>query len=182
MSDANIAARNLGRFWSTSMVIVAILAMALAWDNHLLKKRIARLMTLLYRQSAPSPLQVGDYVLELKVKTLTGAEQTHSFLDAGQADRRGVMVALLRPNCGYCRKEVPLWNKLAAEDKYKTEFMGVSLGSRAQTEQFMRDEHVTFPVYLGEESLLTLFHVPGVPVLLRMSSDGCILEKRIGSK
>ena len=164
-----------------SVVLVGAV-IALTLQNRSLKEELTSLRMLLYEQVKPSELRPGDYVMELRYRTLDGRELSRSFLKNTQkADDSRSLFAFIAPDCGLCSAEVSLWNDLAADGRYAAELIGISVGGGPETEMFVAENNVQFPVYIAEGTLLKQLRLPGVPALVRVSATGRVENVIVGA-
>ena len=139
------------------------------------------MVALLYEQERPRELEPGDYIMGINAHTLDGRSQKYFFGPfAGLGEDPERIFVFLRPDCSYCVWEFDLWNDLARTGTFFEEMIGVSLGSAADTDSFVHEHQVSFPIVVGDPSLLRQLHLPGVPSLIRVSDSGRVEDVFFG--
>jgi thiol-disulfide isomerase/thioredoxin len=117
----------------------------------------------------PAPPDDPDARAVLALPVLDGATFDPATL-AGQV----VMVSFWSPSCGYCAKEIPILQKLAAELGPR----GVTLvtvmvdGTPARARRFIDRVGVTAPVLLGSDELRDHWNVNAYPFTIVVDRDG----------
>ncbi len=88
--------------------------------------------------------------------------------------------------CGYCVKEMPLFEQKYKEEGEKINILMVNLtdGDREplkKAKEFLKDGGYTFPVlYDSYAQALNAYECYSIPVTVFIHSDGTLLEKHIG--
>jgi peroxiredoxin len=102
-----------------------------------------------------------------------------------EALKRGpVVLAFFKVTCPVCQYAFPLYDRVYQRLKgTKVSFVGVSQNEEDETEQFMRQYGVTFPVLLEDVKkygVSNAYGLTNVPTLFFISQDGTIEVSGVG--
>ncbi|MBL8956204.1 MAG: redoxin family protein [Myxococcaceae bacterium] len=110
--------------------------------------------------------------------TLDGKEMTLASLQG-----KPTMLAFWAPWCGYCKQAVSTISKVAELAGSHAQVVSVALSydDRAAVEKFTKDNHVDYPVLLGDNATAQAFGVDSFPTFYFVASDGRVSQKVVGA-
>lgn len=125
-------------------------------------------------------LEAGVKAPEVKLPLVSGGT-----FDLAEALKRGpVALAFFKVSCPVCQMTLPYLERLhKANAGSKVQIVGVSQDSKADTEAFMKQFGVSFPVALEDTSKWTVSNAYGltnVPTMFLIAPDGKIQISSVG--
>ena len=125
-------------------------------------------------------LEAGVKAPEVKLPLVAGGT-----FDLAEALKRGpVALAFFKVSCPVCQMTFPYLERLHQANKAsKLQIVGVSQDSKADTQAFMKQFGVTFPVALEETSKYAVSNAYGltnVPTMFLIQPDGTIQMSSVG--
>ncbi|TDR80368.1 TlpA family protein disulfide reductase [Paludibacterium purpuratum] len=103
-------------------------------------------------------------------------------------DLRGktVLVNFWGTWCGPCRKEMPMLNAMRQKWRGRNvEVVGIALDEKKPVQQFIQQQKINYPIWLGDENTTDLLPQLGnpaisVPFTLLIDKNGAILQRWVG--
>lgn len=93
---------------------------------------------------------------------------------------RRYLIAFFRPDCDFCKTELP-WIARATPPDGMPVLFAVSSGSAAATAQFWKEMALSLPTAVDHDRLVAnAFHVRRVPTLVAVTREGTIDQVRLG--
>jgi peroxiredoxin len=154
--------------------LASVLVVVLAIQSRRLREEVRTLrrqITLPYR---------GHMVPAFHATTLTGDSVT---IGAPPPGARQVLF-VFTTTCRFCLSTLPAWKSAFAavqQDKPGTTVYGVSLDPVAETERYIGEHALPFPVVLlADARMVALYRASSVPLSLVLDSDGRVRYARLG--
>jgi len=123
-------------------------------------------------------LEVGQVPPSFTLKDIAGNDVSLSDF-AGKV----VVLDLWATWCGPCRQEIPLLVSLYEEFKDRgVVVLGVGLddGGAEALKPFAEENHMSYPVLVGDKALGTAYKVTSIPSTYVIGRDGTIASKHVG--
>lgn len=120
----------------------------------------------------------GTKVPDFKVKDRTGKEVSFSALRQG---KKYVLIDFWASWCNPCRKEIPNLKRLYAQYSGKGfEIVSISIDQKkADWEKALKEEGLTWPNFLDETGVATLYKVKFVPTMYLITADGIMVGENL---
>ncbi len=153
----------------------ALLVVVLGLQNRTLREELSELR--LRAERAYPGLTVPTF----RAATLAGDSVTIGETLPG----RRQLLLVFNTTCGFCRRTIPVWNRIASnlrDAASEVEVFGISTDGEMETREYASREGITFPVLrFPEAKLARLYRVVGVPLTLVVDHEGQVVYARGGS-
>ncbi len=153
---------------------VAFVIWSLAAENRELSAEITDLYAQLSSLQETTALQIsiadGDTIPDTPVVGLAG--ETAELADLVS---RGGVIAFLTTTCPYCKEMLPAWGELSREYAERgVPFVGVMLNTLEDTQQYVTEHDVDFPLWAPADPAAVGFAVAVVPYTVLVEPGGVI--------
>jgi peroxiredoxin len=154
------------RKWIALMVIIFIIASSIAGYIYIQNNMIIQ------------PLTVGEKVPFVVVQTLDGKDvSTRSPL------MKKSVVIFFSTSCSHCEDVIKNIRLLFPIIKDSLNIVAISIDNREETEKFIRNHDVSFPIYLDiDYKAGKVFHVYPIPVLFFINQDQRLIKFKAGEQ
>ncbi|MGA9175062.1 MAG: TlpA disulfide reductase family protein [Thermoactinomyces sp.] len=134
-------------------------------------------------QGEPQPDE-GYCAPNFKLATIDGRS-----VELSQNDGKPTVVNFWTTWCGYCKEEMPYFQKAYNHNKNRVNFIMVNMTAMERKPEevalFLKENHYTFPVAMdpvknGQTVGIDQYHLFGVPATFVVGTDGKILHKFVG--
>jgi thiol-disulfide isomerase/thioredoxin len=134
-------------------------------------------------QGEPQPDE-GYCAPNFKLATIDGRS-----VELSQNDGKPTVVNFWTTWCGYCKEEMPYFQKAYNHNKDRVNFIMVNMTAMERKPEevalFLKENHYTFPVAMdpvknGQTVGIDQYHLFGVPATFVVGTDGKILHKFVG--
>ena len=168
----------LQKLHSATLVVALVLASALVVTLAFQKRDLMeRLQEAGARSRDPHR---GLYLPAVDIETVAGDS-----VRLGESANGGVQVLFVfNTTCEFCKASLPAWKQIASElgGKGDVQIYGVSLRSAEETEAFVSEHGIGFPVVsLTDRKLRALYRSHIVPQTVVLDSDGRVEYARVGA-
>ena len=124
------------------------------------------------------PLTVGEIVPPVVVQTLDGKDVSTRSLFI----KRSVVI-FFSTSCSHCEDAIKNIRLLFPVIKDSLNIVAISIDNREETEKFIRNHDVSFPIYLDiAYKAREVFHVYPIPVLFFLNQDQRLIKFKAGEQ
>jgi peroxiredoxin len=162
----------------TLLAGVAIVALVLARDV-----RASRERELGLTRRLREPWR-GNAMATFRARSIQGDTVTVGRVQAGSNQ----LVYVFSTRCAYCRRSNPhiialqrALDSLATEGGVRVQVVGISLDSLPETERYVKEQAMGFPVVrFPERKLRLIYKTQTVPLLMLLTDEGRVILARLG--
>lgn len=167
-----------------------------AWTERLLLVALAVLVFWLARDGTASRAREvtlnrklrepwrGNAMATFSARSVQGDTVTVAWVPVGNKQ----LVYVFRTTCPFCRRSNPYLNALqksfdsaATAGGVRVQLVGISLDSLAETERYVKEQALSFPVVrFPERKLRLIYKTQVVPSLILLTDEGRVIFARLG--
>ncbi len=152
-----------------ALVLLAVQVLVLVRENKQLKEMVMA--------SGVEQVKAGSEFANIDVTTLAGDPAQIDF----RSDSRSTILFVFSTNCKYCSENLPNWQSIYERHKDTYRFVAISDSPPGDTQKYVFDNNLTYPVYLPQDSNFRKeYQLAGVPETLIINSDGIVENVWLG--
>ncbi|BAQ34498.1 TlpA disulfide reductase family protein [Dehalococcoides sp. THU3] len=142
-------------------------------------------------QSTPSPsdnanqpvtgIKINNFAPDFSLKNLAGQE-----INLSDFRGSGVIINFWKISCSYCKQEMPFFEAAYLKNKTLPDSIKILMinitESQSLIEQFMEDNHYTFPVLLDTTGAIgQIYNANYIPITYFINTEGIIKAIKFGA-